>query len=55
MAIAIRECRPEEAEAVHLLWRQADTTPSLTDTADDLRGAIAAGAALVLVAEASRP
>jgi ribosomal protein S18 acetylase RimI-like enzyme len=51
--VTIRECRPEQAEAVLLLWAQAGATPSVTDTADHLRRAIAAGPALVLVAEAS--
>jgi ribosomal protein S18 acetylase RimI-like enzyme len=47
----IRECRAEEAEAVLLLWREAGATPSPTDDAASLRRAIAAGPALVLVAE----
>jgi ribosomal protein S18 acetylase RimI-like enzyme len=51
--VTIRECRPEEAEAVLLLWAQAGATPSVTDTADQLRRTISAGPALVLVAEVS--
>src|SRR4051794_41733568 len=51
METVIRECRPEEAEAVLLLWRQAETTPSPTDTVEDLRRVIADGPAVVLVAE----
>jgi ribosomal protein S18 acetylase RimI-like enzyme len=47
---SIRACRPEEAEAVLELWRQADATPGVTDTADDLRRAIAESPAHVLVA-----
>jgi ribosomal protein S18 acetylase RimI-like enzyme len=48
---AIRECRSEEVEAVLELWRQAQATPSITDTADDLRRALAHPAAITLVAE----
>src|SRR5207248_6337640 len=33
------------------LWRQADATPGVTDTADDLRRAVADSPAHVLVAE----
>ena len=51
LGVTIRECRPEEAEAVLLLWAQADATPSVTDTADQLRRSIHSGAALVLLAE----
>ena len=50
-SLSIRDCRLEEIEAVLELWRQADATPSVTDTADDLRRAVAAGPAIVLVAE----
>jgi predicted N-acetyltransferase YhbS len=50
-AFALRECRPEDIEAVLQLWRQADATPSVTDSADDLRQALVAIAAHVLVAE----
>jgi len=50
--VTIRDCQPDEADAVVLLWRQADLNPSVTDTADDLRRAIAGGA-VVLVTEAS--
>jgi ribosomal protein S18 acetylase RimI-like enzyme len=48
---SIRACRPEEAEAVLELWRQADATPGVTDTADDLRRAVTESPAHVLVAE----
>lgn len=49
--LSIRACRLEDIEAVLELWRQAEATPSLTDTADDLRRAIAESPAHVLVAE----
>jgi ribosomal protein S18 acetylase RimI-like enzyme len=49
--LSIRACRPEDIEAVLELWRQAEATPSVTDTADDLRRAIAESPAHVLVAE----
>jgi hypothetical protein len=48
---SIRACRLEEAEAILELWRQADATPGVTDTADDLRRAIAESPAHVLLAE----
>ncbi|MDE0426304.1 GNAT family N-acetyltransferase [Candidatus Poribacteria bacterium] len=47
----IRECRPEEAEALLALWEAAGTSPSVTDTITDIRGAIESSAS-VLVAEA---
>jgi ribosomal protein S18 acetylase RimI-like enzyme len=47
----IRDCRIEDVGAVLELWRQADATPSVTDTAGDLRQAIVGNAAHVLVAE----
>jgi ribosomal protein S18 acetylase RimI-like enzyme len=50
--VAIRECRVDEVEAVLQLWRQAQATPSVTDTAIDLRRAITGSPAHVLVAEA---
>jgi ribosomal protein S18 acetylase RimI-like enzyme len=50
-SLSIRACRPEDVEVVLELWRQADATPSATDTADDLRRAIAESPAHVLVAE----
>jgi ribosomal protein S18 acetylase RimI-like enzyme len=46
-SLSIRACRLEDIELVLGLWRQADATPSMTDTADDLQRAIAH----VLVAE----
>jgi RimJ/RimL family protein N-acetyltransferase len=49
---SIRDCRPNETEAVLQLWRQAGATPSITDTANNLRVAIAETHANVLVAQA---
>jgi ribosomal protein S18 acetylase RimI-like enzyme len=49
--LSIRACRLEDIERVLELWRQADATPGLTDTPDDLRRAIAESPAHVLVAE----
>jgi ribosomal protein S18 acetylase RimI-like enzyme len=48
---SIRDCRLEDVEAVLLLWRQADATPGVTDTAEDLKRAISGSPAQVLVAE----
>jgi hypothetical protein len=50
-SLAIRACRLEDIQSVLELWRQADATPGVTDTADDLRRAIADSPAHVLVAE----
>ena len=49
----IRECRIEEAEALLALWRAAGTSPSVTDTIADIRGAIES-TAFVLIAEADQ-
>jgi ribosomal protein S18 acetylase RimI-like enzyme len=49
--VSVRACRPEDIAVVLELWRQADATPGVTDTADDLRRAIADSPAHVLVAE----
>src|SRR5207237_10520897 len=46
----LRECRSEDVGAVLQLWRQAEATPGVTDTADDLRRAVEEGPAIVLVA-----
>ena len=46
----IRECHPEEAEALLALWQAAGTSPSVTDTITDVRGVIESQAS-VLVAE----
>lgn len=48
----IRDCRVEDIEAVLELWRQAAATPSVTDTAEDLRRAIVESPAHTLVADA---
>jgi GNAT superfamily N-acetyltransferase len=50
-SLSIRACRLQDVEGVLELWRQAEATPGVTDTADDLRGVIRAGPAVVLVAE----
>lgn len=52
--VVIRECRREEAPDVLRLWREADATVSVTDTADDVKTAIECPAALILVAVAER-
>jgi hypothetical protein len=52
--LSIRACRLEDTEVVLELWRQADATPGVTDTAEDLRRAITDSAAYVLVAEVGR-
>ena len=49
----IRECRPEEAEALLTLWQAAGTSPSITDTIADVRRVIES-TAFVLVAEADQ-
>jgi ribosomal protein S18 acetylase RimI-like enzyme len=49
--LSIRHCRLEDIEAVLELWRQAEATPGVTDTAEDLRRVVAEGPAVVLVAE----
>ena len=49
----IRECRSEEAEALLALWQAAGTSPSVTDTITDIRGAIESSAS-VLVAEVNQ-
>jgi ribosomal protein S18 acetylase RimI-like enzyme len=51
-SLSIRACRLEDIDGVLGLWRQADATPSVTDTRDDLGQAIAVSPAHVLVAEA---
>ena len=50
-SLSIRACRQEDIQSVLKLWRQADATPGVTDTDDDLRRAIADSPAHVLVAE----
>lgn len=50
--LSLRDCRLEDVDAVLELWQQAEATPGVTDTADDLRRAITDSPAHVLVAEA---
>jgi ribosomal protein S18 acetylase RimI-like enzyme len=50
-SLSIRACRLEDIQSVLELWRQADATPGVTDTADDLRRAVADSRAHLLVAE----
>jgi ribosomal protein S18 acetylase RimI-like enzyme len=47
----IRECRPDEADAVLALWRQAGAAPSVTDSVEDIRRVMSRGSAHFLVAE----
>ena len=47
----IRECNLVDAEAILALWRQAETTVSLTDTLADVQRAIAASSTCFLVGE----
>jgi ribosomal protein S18 acetylase RimI-like enzyme len=49
--LSVRTCRPEDIAVVLNLWRQADATPGVTDTAADLRRAVAQSPTYVLVAE----
>jgi ribosomal protein S18 acetylase RimI-like enzyme len=49
--LSIRACRLEDIEAVLELWRQAEATPGVTDSVDDLRRAVANSPADVLLAE----
>ena len=51
---AIRDCRPQEAEVVLALWREAEASPSVTDNLEEVRRAIAESPAWFLVAEADR-
>ena len=53
-SLSIRSCRLEDIGVVLELWRQADATPGVTDTADDLRRAVAGSPAHVLVAEVEK-
>ena len=50
-SLSIRACRLGDIQSLLELWRQADATPGVTDTADDLRLAVADSPAHVLVAE----
>jgi ribosomal protein S18 acetylase RimI-like enzyme len=48
----IRPARSEEVEQVLGLWREAETTPSVTDTREEVLKLFAEPAAVLLVAEA---
>jgi ribosomal protein S18 acetylase RimI-like enzyme len=48
----IRPARSEEVEQVLGLWREAETTPSVTDTREEVLKLLAEPAAILLVAEA---
>lgn len=48
----IRECRPEEAEAVLGMWREAGASPSVSDSVADIRRAILQSPSRFLIAEA---
>jgi ribosomal protein S18 acetylase RimI-like enzyme len=50
-SFSIRDCHVEEVQAVLELWRQANATPSVTDTAVDVRRAVTESSANFLVAE----
>ena len=49
--VHIRECRRYDVPDVLGLWKDAETTVSVTDTADDVRKALGSPAASFLVAE----
>jgi ribosomal protein S18 acetylase RimI-like enzyme len=49
--LSLRACRLQDVEAVLEVWRQAEATPGVTDTADDLGRLVQDGRAVVLVAE----
>ena len=52
MALSIQECRSDQAEAVLDLWRLAEATPSVTDSAENIRRASRASSVCFLVAQA---
>jgi ribosomal protein S18 acetylase RimI-like enzyme len=49
--VTIREARGDEVDEVLALWRAADALPSVTDTAEDVRGIVDSDRAWLLVAE----
>ena len=49
----IRECLPEEAESLLVLWQAAGTSPSVTDTIANIQRTIKS-TAYVLIAEANQ-
>ena len=48
--IQIRLCTPNDCADVIQLWKDADATPSITDTVEELQRTVASGNAIVLVA-----
>ena len=50
-AAAIRPARPDEAQQVLALWREADATPSPTDTRGEVMKLLGQTSAVLLVAE----
>jgi len=50
-AAAIRPARPDEAQQILALWREADAMPSPTDTRDEMTKLLGEAAAVLLVAE----
>ena len=48
--IILRQCLEDDIESVLELWRAAGSTPSMTDTSDDLRTTINSRASSVIVA-----
>lgn len=50
MAVVIRRCRSDEADALLDLWHHADASPSPTDTPEQIGQVIRDAAAAVLVA-----
>lgn len=51
MDIRIRPCRPDECDKILSLWRDAGSTPSVTDSTDALRQVLEADGGLLLVAQ----
>jgi len=49
--VVIRRCHLEEITTILSLWREAETTVSMTDTVEDLGRTVADSPAVVLVAE----
>lgn len=49
--VVIRRCHLEEVTTILALWREAETTVSMTDTVEDLGRTVADSPAVVLVAE----
>ncbi|HXN87624.1 MAG TPA: GNAT family N-acetyltransferase [Candidatus Binataceae bacterium] len=49
-SVQVRPCNPTDCADVIQLWKDADATPSITDSVEELRRTIAGGNAIVLVA-----